>query len=76
MCFAERLKDLREQCHITQVALQVRLSLSTDRISEFERCKRWPSIVEARALAKYFRVSPAWLAWGVGAMNDEASNDG
>ena len=52
-----RLKELREQRHISQVFLGIELGMSQNTISRYETGKRKPDIFKAAEIAKVLNVT-------------------
>lgn len=59
--FAERLKELREEQHLSTRELGKEIGVSNIAISRWEREVRIPNIENLVAIAKYFRVSTDYL---------------
>ncbi len=59
--FAERLKELREEQHLSTRELGKEIGVSNIAISRWEREVRIPNIENLVAIAKYFRVSADYL---------------
>lgn len=59
--FADRIKGLREEHHLTQQELASRVGTTKSAISMYERGERRPSFEVADALTDFFDVSIAYL---------------
>jgi transcriptional regulator with XRE-family HTH domain len=64
--FGERLRKLRADAGLSQMALARRLGGRTDvsQISRWERGLQFPELPKLVELAEAFDVSPKWLQWG------------
>ena len=60
-CAIFRLKQLREQRHISQVFLGMELGMSQNTISRYETCVREADYKTLTAFADYFNVSIDYL---------------
>ena len=56
-----RIKELRNEQHITQLKLAMDLDMSQNTISRYENGEREPGIAELIRIADYFRVSIDYL---------------
>ncbi len=56
-----RIKELRNEQHITQLKLAMDLNMSQNTISRYENGEREPGIAELIRIADYFRVSIDYL---------------
>lgn len=52
-----RIKELREEKHITQVRLSIELEVSQETISAYEKGKYYPSVKSLLKLSEIFGVS-------------------
>jgi len=52
-----RIRQLREERHMTQVRLSVELEVSQETISAYETEKHFPSYVQLRKLSSFFHAS-------------------
>ena len=59
--FAERLKELRKICNISQLQLANAILVTPQTISNYETGKREPRISELISLSGYFHVSVDYL---------------
>jgi len=59
--FAKRLKQLREECHLTQDDLAVEVALKKSTLSKYENELREPRLGNVERLADFFDVSVNWL---------------
>lgn len=59
--FAERLKELRDEKELSQVAVAKGTGLSQNAIAQWENDKRVPNGNAIIALAKFFEVSTDYL---------------
>ena len=59
--FAQRLKGLREEKHLTYVELAKELTVSYTTISRWENQQRVPNIIELKKIAEFFNVSADYL---------------
>ncbi len=56
-----RIKELRNEQHITQLKMAMDLHMSQNTISRYENGEREPGITELIRIADYFRVSIDYL---------------
>ena len=56
-----RIKELRNEQHITQLKMALDLLMSHNTISRYENGEREPGITELIRIADYFRVSIDYL---------------
>lgn len=56
-----RIKELRNERHITQLKMALDLNMSQNTISRYENGEREPGIAELIRLADYFHVSVDYL---------------
>lgn len=56
-----RIKELRNQRHITQLKMAMDLNMSQNTISRYESGEREPGIAELIRIADYFHVSIDYL---------------
>ena len=61
MAFAERLKELRKQAHLTQVELAKRLGIGQSSYADWERGKKKPTQENLVKLSKILYVSVDYL---------------
>lgn len=52
-----RIRQLREERHMTQVRLSVELGVSQETVSSYEKQKHYPSFAQLLKLASLFHVS-------------------
>ncbi len=71
MAFAERLKELRKQSHLTQVELAKRLGIGQSSYADWERGKKNPTQENLIKLAQILNVSVDYL---VGNSDKENTN--
>lgn len=65
----ERLKELREKRHITQVRLSIAAEVSQETISAYESCKALPSAETLIRIADFLNTSTDYL---LGRTNNDA----
>lgn len=56
-----RIKELRNELHITQLKMALDLNMSQNTISRYENGEREPGITELICIADYFHVSIDYL---------------
>ena len=56
-----RIKELRNEQHITQLKMALDLNMSQNTISRYENGEREPGIAELIRIADYFHVSVDYL---------------
>lgn len=56
-----RIRELRNECHITQLKLALDLHMSQNTISRYESGEREPGIAELIHIADYFHISIDYL---------------
>lgn len=56
-----RIRQLREETHMTQVRLAIELEVSQETISAYESGKNYPTIANLLKLSKIFHVSCDYL---------------
>ncbi|KXB38178.1 helix-turn-helix domain-containing protein [Aerococcus christensenii] len=61
MAFAERLKELRKQAHLTQVELAKRLGIGQSSYADWERGKKKPTQENLVKIAQVLNVSIDYL---------------
>lgn len=61
MEFKTRLKELRQECNVSQVEIAKLLNMSKMAISHWEKGNSEPSIEQLKILAQYFGVSVDYL---------------
>lgn len=54
---ANRIKQLREEFHMTQVRLSIELGVSQETISAYENQKHYPSFIQLQKLSELFCAS-------------------
>ncbi len=59
--FGEKIKNLREDCDLTQEALGRELNMTQRKISYLENNKYEPSIEDIRILCLFFKISSDYL---------------
>lgn len=59
--FADKLKKLRKDKHLTQGELASFLGISASAVGMYEQSRRSPSISEVSAIAKFFGVTTDYL---------------
>lgn len=52
-----RIKELREEAHMTQVRLSIELEVSQETVSAYESEKHYPSVASLLKLSEIFHVS-------------------
>lgn len=72
MAFAERLKELRKQAHLTQVELSKRLGVGQSSYADWERGKKKPTQKNLVKLSQVLNVSIDYL---VGNSDEEITNN-
>jgi transcriptional regulator with XRE-family HTH domain len=60
--FAKRLKDLREEHHLTQEQLAEKIATNKQTLSRYEKNQREPGINIVTRIANFFEVSIDYLA--------------
>ena len=74
MTFAERLKELRKQAHLTQVELAKRLGIGQSSYADWERGKKNPTQENLIRLAQTLNVSVDYLVGNSEEKSDELDN--
>lgn len=74
MTFAERLKELRKQAHLTQVELAKRLGIGQSSYADWERGKKNPTQENLIRLAQILNVSVDYLVGNSEEKSDELDN--
>ena len=74
MAFAERLKELRKQAHLTQVELAKRLGIGQSSYADWERGKKNPTQENLIRLAQILNVSVDYLVGNSEAKSEELDN--
>ena len=74
MAFAERLKALRKQAHLTQVELAKRLGIGQSSYADWERGKKNPTQENLIRLAQILNVSVDYLVGNSEEKSDELDN--
>lgn len=73
MAFAERLKELRKEGHLTQVELAKRLGIGQSSYADWERGKKNPTQENLIKIAQFFNVPLDYLV-GNSDKKDELDN--
>ena len=74
MAFAERLKELRKQSHLTQVELAKRLGIGQSSYADWERGKKNPTQDNLVKLAQILNVSVDYLVGNTEDKEDRLDN--
>lgn len=74
MAFAERLKELRKQAHLTQVELAKRLGIGQSSYADWERGKKKPTQENLVKIAQILDVSIDYLVGNSVEKSDELGN--
>ena len=74
MAFAERLKELRKQAHLTQVELAKRLGIGQSSYADWERGKKKPTPENLVKIAQVLSVSIDYLVGNSEEKSDELDN--
>ena len=74
MAFAERLKELRKQAHLTQVELAKRLGIGQSSYADWERGKKKPTQENLVKIAQVLNVSIDYLVGNSEDKSDELYN--
>lgn len=74
MAFAERLKELRKQAHLTQVELAKRLGIGQSSYADWERGKKKPTQENLVKIARILDVSIDYLVGNSEEKSDELDN--
>ena len=74
MAFAERLKELRKQAHLTQVELAKRLGIGQSSYADWERGKKKPTQENLVKIAQILDVSIDYLVANSEEKSDELDN--
>ena len=74
MAFAERLKELRKQAHLTQVELAKRLGIGQSSYADWERGKKKPTQENLVKIAQVLSVSIDYLVGNSEEKSDELDN--
>lgn len=74
MVFAERLKELRKQAHLTQVELAKRLGIGQSSYADWERGKKKPTQENLVKIAQILDVSIDYLVGNSEEKSDELDN--
>ena len=74
MAFAERLKELRKQAHLTQVELAKRLGIGQSSYADWERGKKKPTQENLVKIAQILNVSIDYLVGNSEEKSDELDN--
>ena len=73
MMFAERLKELRKEAHLTQIELAKRLAIGQSSYADWERGKKNPTQENLIKIAQFFNVPLDYLV-GNSDKKDELDN--
>jgi bacteriophage CI repressor helix-turn-helix domain len=74
MAFAERLKELRKQAHLTQVELAKQLGIGQSSYADWERGKKKPTQENLVKIAQVLNVSIDYLVGNSEEKTDELDN--
>ena len=74
MAFAERLKELRKQAHLTQVELAKRLGIGQSSYADWERGKKKPTQENLVKISQVLNVSIDYLVGNSEEKSDELDN--
>lgn len=74
MAFAERLKELRKQAHLTQVELAKRLGIGQSSYADWERGKKKPTQDNLVKIAQVLNVSVDYLVGNSKEKSDDLDN--
>ena len=74
MAFAERVKELRKQAHLTQVELSKRLGIVQSSYADWERGKKKPTQENLVKIAQVLNVSIDYLVGNSEEKSDELDN--
>ena len=74
MAFAERLKELRKQAHLTQVELAKRLGIGQSSNADWERKKKKPTQDNLVKIAQVLNVSVDYLVGNSKEKSDDLDN--
>lgn len=74
MAFAERLKELRKQAHLTQVELAKQLGIGQYSYADWERGKKKPTQENLVKIAQVLNVSIDYLVGNSEEITDELDN--
>ena len=74
MAFAERLKELRKQAHLTQVELAKRLGIGQSSYADWERGKKKPTQENLIKIAQFFDVPLDYLVGNTESKEAELDN--
>ena len=74
MAFAERLKELRKQAHLTQVELAKKLGIGQSSYADWERGKKKPTQENLVKIAQVLNVSIDYLVGNSEEKSDELDN--
>lgn len=70
-----RIKELREEQHMTQVRLSIELEVSQETISAYESGKHYPSVASLIRLSEIFHVSCDYIL-GLSDLRNDSIVDG
>lgn len=71
-----RLFQVRQEAGLGLIKLGKLAGVSHSTISDVEKGRQMPAVDTVERLARTLRVSPAWLAYGLGAKCEETLADG
>ena len=74
MAFAERLKELRKQAHLTQVELAKRLGIGQSSYADWERGKKKPTQDNLVKISQVLNVSVDYLVGNSEEKSDDLDN--
>ena len=74
MAFAERLKELRKQAHLTQVELAKQLGIGQSSYADWERGKKKPTQENLIKIAQFFDVPIDYLVSNIENKEDGLDN--
>ena len=74
MVFAERLKELRTEAHMTQVELPKQLGIGQSSYADWERGKKNPTQENLMKIAQFFDISLDYLVGNIDEKEDGLDN--
>lgn len=74
MVFAERLKELRKEAHLTQVELAKQLGIGQSSYADWERGKKNPTQENLMKIAQFFDISLDYLVGNIDEKEDGLDN--
>lgn len=74
MVFAERLKELRTEAHMTQVELAKQLGIGQSSYADWERGKKNPTQENLMKIAQFFDISLDYLVGNIDEKEDGLDN--